>query len=521
MKRTILSLMCLLLACAIALCGVNQTLNTAQSMYQNARTETEYKAAKAKFESAYDDVSYVAAEHEAAIKKGIKDCDAKIAQLSGKLTVNGSASQTSIKFDAAGGSTTLPVSTNQGTPAAKSSAAWLTVDSRSATSITIACAANDGPDTRTATVTVSAGSLSVRVNATQEGASLAITAVEFGRSDGDKAEGWGEPLYAEAVRYVQPRVAYISPMRQTKTIGAKIYKAGTRAPEGYTHTMDCTLEAGANTLLHKPYEASAPGLYVYEVWIDGSLAHSSTFVVREKFDGIKFTGIEFGSTDDKGNQVTIFGSPLYKDVVCLVNPRVHYNSPAQQRKRVQVKVYKPDGSFWTPSTTDGYALVQDVAFKPGTNTLTLKGLGWPSPQFDLGDYKYEIWVDGMLAISGQFTIKAKEDLKIKGVNFSFSAINGRAVVTPRISYSSPSHQKKTVYYKYRDANGKLIKDSNSPSGYTSKEVIDFKQGSSSHNGRGRANSTPGKFAPGVYNVEIWIDGKQQWSGHFEVQAPTE
>ena len=76
MKRTILTLMCLLLACAIAMCGVNQTLNTAQSMYQNARTETEYKAAKAKFESAYDDVSYVAAEHEAAIKKCINDCDA-------------------------------------------------------------------------------------------------------------------------------------------------------------------------------------------------------------------------------------------------------------------------------------------------------------------------------------------------------------------------------------------------------------------------------------------------------------
>lgn len=433
MKRAVISLICLMLGCAIALCEVNKTLLEAQSMYQSAKTEAEYVAAKKKFMSASTDPGYTAAEHDAAIKKGIKDCEAKIAQLSSRLTVT----PTSISFGPEGGSATLSVSTNQGTPAVKPSQDWLKVESRSASAITLSCEPNSSAEARTATVTVSAGKLSVRVKASQEGAVPAASVAE----------------------------------------------------------------------------------------VDSS-------VTKEQFDGIKFSRIEFGSFDDKGGQLTTFGSTLYKDKACLVKPRIYYKSPREMRKQVQVKAYKPDGSLWTlPDSPDGYTLADDALFKQGTSTLILSGLGWSTPLFDIGEYKYEVWVDGMLALESSFAIKPKQEgLQITDVQFGSTDFNNNWVsapgkplkstevqyISPQIYYTSSSHQKKNVYFKFYDSNGSLMKDKTSPKGYSHQELVEFKQGKSSYKCRGRRKEGNGKFTPGTYKVEIWIDGKCQWSGAYEI-----
>lgn len=524
MKRFILSLACLMLGVALAFADTNATLIQAQTMYQNAKDISDYEAAKKKFETANTDPGYVAAEHDAAIRKGIRDCEAKITQLSGHLSVR----PTNVSFGSQGGTATLSVSSNQGAPQAKSNQHWLTVDSRSATEITITCEPNNGPKTRSATLTVRAGSLSVQVKATQDASPLVITGIDFAGVDGDGniIADWGQPLCGETISRVRPRISYTSPAKEKKAVSVKIYKAGSPAPEGYTLTMDCQLEVGANAIVHQDYGAAKPGnlpvgTYAYEVWIDGKLAYKTTFAIREKFDGIVFKGIEFGSEDGNGNRVINFGAPLYKEDVCLVNPRVSYTSPVQQSKMVYVKAYRLDGSLWTlPDSPAGYTLAQNVYFDLGRyKSFTLNGLGESTPLFDLGDYKYEIWVDGICALTSTFTITSKQqkEFKINNVQFTFNEISGRGVVKPRVSYSSPEHNRKHVYYKYFDPTGKLIRDHNSPAGYTSKDMVDFKQGSSAYPAKPLVNPGAGNFAPGVYNVEIWIDGRQAWGGSFEIK----
>lgn len=501
MKRFLLSIAYIIVGCAIAFCAVNNTLVAAQKMLRNATTVEQCESAKKKFKSAVYDPNYDEAEHKADIDKGINECDAKIAQLSATLSI----SPTNLSFGSEGGSATLSVNTNQGTPSARTSAEWLTVERRSNT-ITVSCAPNSSASSRTATITVTAGVKSVQVKATQEAASLVITGVEFGQSanaNGSQATGWGEPLYSQAVRYVTPRISYTSPMQQTKTISTKIYNADGSAPSGYTQSIECNLDAGANTLLYQGYGASAagsiaPGSYAYEVWVDGKRAYSTTFEIRAKFDGIRFDHIEFCSVDANGNQVTTYGNSLHKDKVRLVKSRIQYNSPKSQRKNVYVKAYKVDGSLWTlPNSPAGYTLVDDVYFKEGANMIELTALGWNTPQFEVGKYKYDVWVDGQIALESDFTIKPpQEGLKITGVQFN--------ATDAKISYSSPSHQKKNVSFKF----------TNSKSHKTDqlKLMVEFKQGKSSF--RFTLNES---FTPGAYEVEIYIDGKCLRKDTFEIQ----
>lgn len=541
MKRFFLSLISIVLACAMALCAVNQTLLEAQADFNKAKTVEDYVRVKKKFHSAYSDVGYVEAEHKEAIERGERSCDEKISQLSGKLTVNGSTSATSITFGAQGGSTTLPVSTNQGSPTVKSNADWLTIDSHSATSITISCAPNSGPDSRKGTVTVSAGKLSVRVNATQDGATMSVSTIDFGSTDGNGklVVDWGQPMYADAVCYVKPRITYNSPAQQTKTLNTKIYKVGNAAPDGYTQTMECTLEPGTNTLQYKGYGNATPGnwepgTYAFELWVDGQQAYTAKFDIRAKFDGIKFNKIEFGSIDDRGNTVVIYGNTLYNEDVRLIRPRISYVSPVQMPKMVYAKLYKPDGSLVTmPNSPAGHTLGQEVNFRSGENTFTLDGAGWSTPQFEAGKYNYEIWIDGERAMASSFNIKPKgESLVIKDVRFGATDYSGNWVIrpgqplkqelveyiTPQIFYSSTEFQKKKVHYKYFDKDGTtLLKDGASPAGYSHARDIEFKQGNTSTIGQGRGKGGKGKFTSGKYRVEIWIDGKLKWSGEFEIR----
>lgn len=153
----------------VAFSGINKTLNEAQSLFQNASTITQYQNAKKKFLSAKYDVGYVAAEHENAINEGVRKCDRRINELSPRLSVNGSSSSTDISFTASGGTKTLSISTNQGTPSASALPSWITVSSTSSTSMAISCSSNTNTSSRNDWFNVNAGSKTVRVNVTQSG----------------------------------------------------------------------------------------------------------------------------------------------------------------------------------------------------------------------------------------------------------------------------------------------------------------------------------------------------------------
>lgn len=169
MKRLLSSIILLVFWVAIGFCGINKTLNAAQSLYQSATTISEYQNAKKKFQSAKSDVGYVAAEHDKAINEGIRKCEKKINELSPILTVNGNPSNTSISFSASGGNQSLTISTNQGNVNASSLPSWITVNKISSSTASIYCAANTSTTSRSDWFNINAGSKTVRVDVRQNG----------------------------------------------------------------------------------------------------------------------------------------------------------------------------------------------------------------------------------------------------------------------------------------------------------------------------------------------------------------
>ncbi|MCM1036120.1 MAG: hypothetical protein NC406_02175 [Bacteroides sp.] len=175
MKRPFIAL---LLCCICALAvqgGINNTLRAAQEMYAKAKTIADYENARRKFRSAEADVGYVAAEHAKAISEGVRKCDRRIGELTPRLSVNGSSTGIDISFGAAGGTRTLSISTNQGTPYTALLPSWIGVTSISATSVVINCHENKSTSGRSDWFNVCAGGKTVRVNVSQSGASAPRT----------------------------------------------------------------------------------------------------------------------------------------------------------------------------------------------------------------------------------------------------------------------------------------------------------------------------------------------------------
>lgn len=300
MKRLLSTFLACMLCVAIGVCGINKTLNEAQTMFRAATTVAEYTTAKKKFQSARTDVGYVQAEHETAIKEGIRKCDERIYELSPRLTVNGSAGSTDISFAGSGGTRTLTISTNQGTPTASALPSWITVSGVSATSMTVVCAASTVTTSRSDWFTVTAGSKSVRVNVTQSAGReprLEITGASFANTtkDDDILTSYGSTLYASEIRYLSWRVYYGGlSSSQTKSCKVKIIQpdgtlmTGSTSPAGYTYSWDITFQSGDNNTANaggwgrENSSAYTAGTYRFEMWVDGSKLYSTTVTLQRK-----------------------------------------------------------------------------------------------------------------------------------------------------------------------------------------------------------------------------------------------
>lgn len=299
MKRLLSSIILLVFCVAIGFCGINKTLNAAQSLYQSATTISEYQNAKKKFQSAKSDVGYISAEHDKAINEGIKKCDKKINELSPRLTVNGSSSSTNISFSASGGSQTLSISTNQGTPSASALPSWITVSNSSSSSMTITCAANSNSSTRNDWFQVNAGGKSVRVNVSQgaaENRTIEFISSSFGNTQKDNTiiDSYGSTLYASSIQYLCWRISYNGPSTsQTKECYIKYIKpdgslmTGTSSPEGYTTSKNITFSPGSNTVVAAGWgnengTAYNAGTYRCELWFDGRKQYSASITLHRK-----------------------------------------------------------------------------------------------------------------------------------------------------------------------------------------------------------------------------------------------
>ncbi len=283
----------------VGLCGINKTLNEAQSLFQGASTISQYQVAKKKFQSAKYDVGYVAAEHDNAINEGVRKCDRKINELSPRLIVNGNSSSTNISFSASGGTQTLSISTNQGTPSASALPSWITVSNISTSSISVRCSSNPNTTSRSDWFNVSAGNKTVRVNVSQsatENRNIQFTGFSFCNTTKDNTviDSYGSTLYASSVKYLIWRVSYNGPSSPvTKTCYIKYIKpdgelmTGQSSPSGYTTSKEITFSPGSNTVVASGWgnenaTAYNAGTYRCELWFDGSMQYSATITLQRK-----------------------------------------------------------------------------------------------------------------------------------------------------------------------------------------------------------------------------------------------
>ena len=297
MKRLLVLTLAISVICIEAFCGIGiyDTLNQAQEMLRDATTVAQCEAAKKKFKSAKYEVGYVPAEHDRVIDAGIRNCDKKIKELSSRLSL----SSTSLSFSATGGSKTLSINTNLGTPTASALPSWITVTSISSSSITVRCSANSSTTSRYDWFNISAGNKTIRVDVTQRGSeriNLRFTGSSFGNveKNGDVIDSYGSTLYASSVRYLKWRISYEGPsIATTKNCYIKIVdpdgqlETGSSSPSGYTFSQEITFSSGNNYATCKGWgNASAtaykPGTYRFELWYDGSKQYSASVTLQRK-----------------------------------------------------------------------------------------------------------------------------------------------------------------------------------------------------------------------------------------------
>lgn len=300
MKRIFTTILLCCVCSLVGLCGINKTLNEAQSLYQNASTISQYQTAKKKFQSAKYDVGYVASEHDNAINEGIRKCDRKINELSPRLSVNGSSSSTSISFGPSGGSQTLSISTNQGTPNASALPSWITVSSASSTSMTISCSSNPNSSSRSDWFNVNAGRKTVRVNVSQSVghvAQLSITGASFANTKQDNTiiNPYGSTLYASDIRFLCCRLNYNGPSTsKSMTIYVKVIKPngdmlkGSSSPSGYTYSSEITFKPGDSKTVgisgwgNEDSSIYTSGTYKFEIYWNGSKQYTASVFLNKR-----------------------------------------------------------------------------------------------------------------------------------------------------------------------------------------------------------------------------------------------
>ena len=132
-----------------------------------------------------------------------------------------------------------------------------------------------------------------------------------------------------------------------------------------------------------------------------------------------------------GEELSVFGAPLYASDMRILTPCLIYNGPSEkQNKTLYVKMFDSDGSLLRNNNApSGYSYREEVVFEPGNNNmLILPGCGDAYKSvFEPGRCKIEIYCDGSNIYSGSARIQKKSNestfLKVDNLNAVTSLVN--------------------------------------------------------------------------------------------------
>lgn len=121
------------------------------------------------------------------------------------------------------------------------------------------------------------------------------------------------------------------------------------------------------------------------------------------------TEIEMANNYKGGTHETDFGGTIYSRNSMYLAPRINYIGLVEGTRNILVKLYNPDGSLSTGTTSsetpNGYSYSSSAYIYEGENTRELSSWGnekkgnWPK-----GIYKIEVWYNDMCLKAKSFTI---------------------------------------------------------------------------------------------------------------------
>ena len=126
---------------------------------------------------------------------------------------------------------------------------------------------------------------------------------------------------------------------------------------------------------------------------------------------INITSVSFANVDRDNNIISDYGSPLYKQEMKYLKPKIFYTGLASESKSVEfkVKIYNPDGTMESADgSPSGYTMADTRTVYPGSSqSITLSGWGnnTGGTSYSAGNVRYEIWCNGNLLYTATAQIK--------------------------------------------------------------------------------------------------------------------
>jgi len=271
---------------------------------------------------------------------------------------------------------------------------------------------------------------------------ITITYMDFANADEDRnIISYGTSFETTYTRYIIPRITYnnIGTSSGNKDLNIKIinpdgilYRTSS-SPRGYTYNTTLNVQAvrgGEQILLS--YRGNdrgniySAGTYICEIWSNGQMLSSAKFAVTPVAQPFTITDIDFANTDAYLNVIGYCGSLFEVADIRYIVPRITYNNIGSfsGKKVLNIKIFNPDGSLKTYEFSPrGYSLDYTLNVQSGRRyeRVLLNGLGNDRiGTYSAGTYVCEIWSDGQMLHSAEFTVTNDHLLNTIGVSVGTS-----------------------------------------------------------------------------------------------------
>lgn len=259
---------------------------------------------------------------------------------------------------------------------------------------------------------------------------------------------------------------------------------------------------------------------------------------------IDILDIEFANTDNNSVEISKFGSKLYASEIKYLKPKIVYEGLGKDSHEIelQVSIFNGDGELQRGTNSpEGCTYISKFTENPGKNEQLISGWGTSKGgTYKPGEYRIEINYKGNKLYSREFRLYSGETpivdnpiLDVKNITYYSTDKDNKKLtelgadlfednlyyLTGNMEYVGKykNDQSIKLYIKIFNADGNLVKGTNSPAGFSYSTNLTIKQGTNSVSTGGYGSSTGGTYSAGKIKLEYWLDGDKIYENWVNVQ----